>query len=90
MQIRFSRHHKWNKAVAEAQALVAFPPSPVDMMQALGANNALMTANIKKLMASDHPVWNTSEALFERNIQKRTGIRKILYGRAYRVIAAGR
>ena len=56
MQIRFSRHHKWNKAVAEGQALVAFPPSPIDMMQMFGATNSSMTDAIKKLMASDHPV----------------------------------
>ena len=58
MQIRFSRHHKWNKAVAEAEALVGFPTSSMDALQVLGANNASMTAYIKKLMASDHPVWN--------------------------------
>ena len=56
MQIRFSRHHKWNKAVAEAQALVAFPPSPIDTLQMFGATNSSMTDAIKKLMASDHPV----------------------------------
>ena len=56
LQIRFSRHHKWNKAVAEAQALVAFPPSPIDTLQMFGATNSSMTDAIKKLMASDHPV----------------------------------
>lgn len=59
-QIRFSRHHKWNKAVAEAEALVGFPTS-MDAMQMLAASNdssssISMTAYIKKLMASDHPV----------------------------------
>ena len=58
-QIRFSRHHKWNKAVAEAEALVGFPTS-VDALQMLAASNdssssGSMTAYIKKLMASDHP-----------------------------------
>ena len=58
-QIRFSRHHKWNKAVAEAEALVGFPTS-VDALQMLAASNdssVSMTAYIKKLMASDHPGW---------------------------------
>ena len=58
-QIRFSKHHKWNKAVAEAEALVGFPTS-VDALQMIAANNdssssASMTSYIKKLMASDHP-----------------------------------
>ena len=78
MQIRFSRHHKWNKAVAEAEALVGFPSSSMDGLQGLaaraGANNALMTANIKKLMASDHPVWNTS-SLREENWDKEDPLR---------------
>ena len=56
-QIRFSKHHKWNKAVSEAEALVGFPTS-MDALQMLAANNdssSSVTAYIKKLMASDHP-----------------------------------
>ena len=66
-QIRFSRHHKWNKAVAEAEALVGFPTS-VDALQMLAASNdssVSMTAYIKKLMASDHPAWIKKELWLE-------------------------
>ena len=74
MQIRFSRHHKWNKAVAEAEALVGFPTSSMDALQVLGANNASMTAYIKKLMASDHPVW-TKRSFREENLDKEDPLR---------------
>ena len=66
-QIRFSKHHKWNKAVSEAEALVGFPTS-VDALQMIAANNgsSSMTAYIKKLMASDHPGWIKKKLQLEK------------------------
>lgn len=76
-QIRFSKHHKWNKAVSEAEALVGFPTS-VDALQMIAANNgsSSMTAYMKKLMASDHPVLRTAKRMVydERNLVQVRGL----------------
>ncbi len=59
LQIRFSKQHEWNKAVAEAERLVGFPTSLNSLQLVMNDDSISMTAYIKKLMASDHPVLKT-------------------------------
>lgn len=72
--VKLPRQHEWNRAVKNAEKLVGFPTSMVNL-QSLMHDDVSLTDHVRKLMGSDHPVLKSLKRLIihggQNNIQVR-------------------
>lgn len=72
--VKLPRQHEWNRAVKNAEKMVGFPTSMVNL-QSLMHDDVSLTDHIRKLMGSDHPVLKSLKRLIihggQNNIQVR-------------------